>query len=344
MTPALRHARHRIFPGIGDEGQERLQRSRIAIVGCGALGSRSAELLGRAGCATEKPGLLRIIDRDYVDLTNLQRQALFDEDDASRARPKAAAAERHLRQIDSSLLIEAVVRDLTARNALELLGGVDLIIDGTDNFRTRYIINDAAIARGVPWIYGAAVGSRGMLATIVPGRTPCLRCLLAELPPLGAADTCDTAGIITPLPTLVASLQVSAAMRLIVSGEIDPGLTAIELWQTPLSIRPMFAGARPDPRCPSCGLRQLPALADHNDEMVTLCGRNSVQLTSHQPADLDALARRFANSPTLHRHPQSLTLGTAEGKITLFDDGRIIIEGTTDPIEAQTLVARYLGA
>jgi molybdopterin/thiamine biosynthesis adenylyltransferase len=339
---AERHSRHHLFAPIGEAGQAKLGAARVAIVGCGALGSRSAELLGRAG-AGRTGGILRIIDRDYVDVTNLQRQALFDDDDARRARPKAAAAQRHLAAIDPALRVEGIVRELTPGNALELLAGVDLIVDGTDNFRTRYLINDAAIALGTPWIYGGAVASHGIVATIVPGVTPCLRCLLAELPPLGAADNCDTAGIITPLPSVVAALQVSAAMRLLVEGTFERGVTTFDLWRGGESFRHSFAGVLPDSDCVSCGRRELPALHDIGEEVVTLCGRNSVQIVSGHTADLEAAATRMAAAGTVHRHPQSMTATIAEGFLTLFDDGRVIVEGTTDPIEAKSIVARYLG-
>jgi molybdopterin/thiamine biosynthesis adenylyltransferase len=337
-----RHSRHHLFAPIGPEGQAKLGAARVAIVGCGALGSRAAELLGRAG-AGRTSGFLRIIDRDYVDVTNLQRQALFDDDDARRARPKSSAAQRHLMAIDPALQVEGIVRELTSRNALELLDGVDLILDGTDNFRTRYLLNDASIALGTPWIYGGAVASHGIVATIVPGVTPCLRCLLAELPPLGAADNCDTAGIITPLPSVVAALQVSAAMRLLVDGGFERGVTTFDLWRGGQSFRHSFETVTPDPGCISCGLRELPALSDPGEEVVTLCGRNSVQIVSGHTADLDAAQSRMSAAGTVHRHQQSMTAEIAEGFLTLFDDGRVIVEGTTDPIEAKSIVARYLG-
>jgi adenylyltransferase/sulfurtransferase len=337
-----RHSRHHLFAPIGPEGQAKLGAARVAIVGCGALGSRSAELLGRAGVGSDG-GTIRIIDRDYVDVTNLQRQALFDDDDAKRARPKASAAQRHLLAIDPALQVEALVRELTAVNALELLAGVDLILDGTDNFRTRYLLNDASIALGTPWIYGGAVASHGIVATIVPGTTPCLRCLLAELPPLGAADNCDTAGIITPLPSVVASLQVAAAMRLLTGGGFTAGVTTFDLWRGGDSFRHSFEHVQRDPACVSCGLRELPALRDAGEEVVTLCGRNSVQIVSGHAADLEAAAMRMSAAGPVQRHPQSMTATIAEGFLTLFDDGRVIVEGTTDPIEAKSIVARYLG-
>lgn len=343
MSSSERHSRHRLFAPIGDAGQEALAAARIAVVGCGALGSRIAELLARAGAGRSGSGLIRIIDRDYVDLSNLQRQTLFTEEDARRARPKASAAVRHLRSIDSETRLEAVVRDLNPSNALSLLGGMTLIIDGTDNFRTRFLINDAAIETNTPWVYGAAVGSRGMTATIIPGVTPCLRCFMEVLPPLGSNESCDISGIITPLPAVVAGLQVGAAMRWIVEGTAARGIAAFDLWQDGTTGERRFASARPVSDCPSCGLRELPSLRDDSEETVTLCGRNSVQILSRASADIESLAESFSRLYPTEVNEESLTITTAEGRLTLFEDGRVIIEGTTDPLEARSLLSRYFG-
>jgi molybdopterin-synthase adenylyltransferase len=338
-----RHSRHHLFAGIGHDGQRRLARARIAVVGCGALGSRSAELLARAGIATDG-GLLRIIDRDYVDISNLQRQALFDEDDARRSRPKAQAAQRHIAAIDPAVACTGIVRELNASNAVDLLSGVDLIIDGTDNFRARFLMNDVSIVAAIPWIYGGAVGSQGIVGTFVPGSSsPCFRCLMSDLPPLGSFDSCDTAGIITPLPSIVAGLQVAAAMRWIVSDRSDRGLLTLDAWKPAESFRRLLASASVDPACPSCVLRQLPSLAPDPTQTVSLCGRNSVQIDSGIPADLEAFAGRLALRTVVHRHQSSVTAVIDEGRLTLFDDGRIIVEGTTDIVEAKTIAARYLG-
>ncbi|HVT45225.1 MAG TPA: ThiF family adenylyltransferase [Thermoanaerobaculia bacterium] len=343
MTRGNRHSRHELFAPIGAEGQAKLASSRIAVVGCGALGSNAAGMLGRAGVGTAGAGLLRLIDRDYVEESNLQRQALFDSEDARHATPKALAAARHLERIDARIRTEAIVRELNASSALALLEGVDLIIDGTDNFRTRFVINDAAVALERPWIYGAAVGSRGAVATILPGTTPCLRCLLEEVPAFGAAESCDTAGIITPLPALVASLQVAAAMKLIVSGEIERGVSTFDCWSGTRSFRNSLADVSRNGSCRSCGTRELPALEEDSEQVVTLCGRNSVQLFSSLKGDLDSVERRFIAMGRVHRSPQSVTAEIEEGCLTLFEDGRVIVEGTTDPLEAKSIVARYLG-
>jgi molybdopterin-synthase adenylyltransferase len=339
-----RHSRHRLFPGIGDSGQETLARSRVAVVGCGALGSRIAELLGRAGVATAPEGLLRLIDRDYVEASNLQRQALFDDADAEAAAPKAPAARGHLLAIDPSIRCEAFVRDLSPSNALQLLSGVDLILDGTDNFRTRFLVNDVSIRIGTPWIYGGAVASRGAVAAFRPLDGPCFRCFLESMPALGIGDTCETAGVITPLPSLVASLQVALAMRFLVSGQLPRGLRLFDLWDSPFEARTVFERTAASPGCRSCGSRELPSLSDDSQEVVTLCGRNSVQVSRNEHFDLDAAEARLRTAGSnLRRHPQSLTLRVAEGSLTCFADGRIIVEGTTDPAEATSLISRYLG-
>lgn len=339
-----RHSRHRFFPGIGDDGQEKLARSRVAVVGCGALGSRIAELLGRAGIATSADGLLRLIDRDYVETSNLQRQALFDTADAEAALPKATAARDHLLAIDPAIRCEAFVRDLSPSNAIQLLSAVDLILDGTDNFRTRYLLNDVSIRTRTPWIYGGAVASRGAVAAFTPFEGPCLRCLLESMPALGLGDTCETAGVITPLPALVASLQVALAMRFLVSGDLPRGLRLFDLWESPYEGRTVFARTPAAPACRSCGSLELPALSNDPQELVTLCGRNSVQVSRNEEPDLDrAEARLRTAGSDIRRNPHSLTLRIPEGSLTCFVDGRIIVEGTTDPAEATSLISRYLG-
>lgn len=344
MDDLGRHSRHQRFPGIGEIGQQRIANARIAIAGCGALGSRSAELLARAGVATGERGLLRLIDRDTVDYSNLQRQALFDTSDAREVRPKALAAARHLAAIDPGVRTEAHVRDLSSANAAALMGGVDLIVDGTDNFRARFLINDLAVREKLPWIYGGAVASRGVIGAFVPGRGACLRCLLEAIPALGAGDTCETAGVITPIPSVVASLQVAWALRWIVDATMPRGLHFFDLWDDSPSWTTRFEEARPDPDCRACGRGEFPALEQDAVEIVTLCGRNSVQIFAPDPADLEAAENRLRGvTDRLRRHSQSLTATFDEARMTLFADGRIIVEGTTDPLFATSLVARYLG-
>lgn len=339
-----RHSRHIRFAPIGAAGQQRIERARVAVVGCGALGSRAAELLARAGVGRSNSGLLRLIDRDYVDVSNLQRQALFDTDDAREARPKAAAAKRHIASIDPGVRTEAHVRDFSPENAERLLEGIDLAIDGTDNFRTRFLLNDVSILRRIPWIHGGAVASRGVVAAFVPGAGPCFRCLLERVPGLAAGETCDTAGIITPLPTLIAAMQVSFALRWLVEGTAPRGLRRIDLWSDDPVWNVAFDGTAPDPECASCARGELPALRADRQEVVSLCGRNSVQIVGSGLLDLEAASRRLGSSGfSTHLHAQSLTVRIPEGALTLFEDGRVIVEGTTDTMEATTLLAKYLG-
>lgn len=342
MTVDPRHSRNALFAGIGIEGQERLYAARVAVVGCGALGSHAAELLARAGVGRGEGGFLRIIDRDYVDVTNLQRQTLFDTEDAEVSRPKAVAAAAHLRRIDSAVNCQPFVRDLTPSNFRTLLRDAEIIVDATDNFRTRFLINDAAVELGIPWIYGGAVASRGISGTIVPGTTPCLRCYLEAVPAFGTTESCETAGIITPLPSLIASLQVAQALRLLVNGTFPKGLLLVDLW-TGISADRRFETFDRDPECPSCGTRELPSLRGDSEQTVTLCGRNSVQFHSDVPVDLAAAARQLATVAEVDHHAVSVTARLPHRKLTLFEDGRIIVEGTTDPLEARSLVARYLG-
>lgn len=337
-----RHSKHRLFSGIGDEGQHAIATARVTTVGCGALGSHAAEMLVRAGVGTEPEGRLRIIDRDYVELSNLQRQTLFDEEDARRARPKALAAAQRLREIDSHATIDPVVRDLTPVSAERLLAGSDIIIDATDNFPTRFLINDASIRIGVPWIYGGAVGSRGIMSFIVPGQTPCLRCMLDQLPAVGTVESCDTAGIITPLPAVVAGWQVAACLRWIVRQTYEPGIFSFDPWNG--SLQHAFRGMQRDPACRSCGTGELPALTEEREQFVTLCGRNSVQISGRDHVDLESTASRFRDAGRVERTEESVSAFVEEGTLTLFSDGRIIVEGTTDPSEARSLIARYLGA
>ena len=336
-----RHSRHEAFPAIGPQGQQRIYSARVGIIGCGALGTHVAEMLARAGVG--RSGVLRVIDRDYVDLSNLQRQTLFIEADARQSRPKAVAAVSHLLEIDSAGSYQAVVRDFNASNARSFTHDLDLVVDATDNFRSRFVINDAAVAEKKPWIYGGAVGSQGMIAMIVPGSTPCLRCFLEVLPPLGSYDSCDTAGIITPLPAAVAALQVSYALRWIV-GERDlpRGLTKLDLWRGTQSRQ--LEDADRDPECRSCGTGELPALRPQDEELVVLCGRNSIQLFTDSQPDLVIAARQMERAGrSLRRNRESITAEIDEGLLTLFHDGRVIVEGTTDPLQAKTIVARYLG-
>lgn len=340
--PDERHSRQVLFAPIGERGQARLAGARVAVVGCGALGSVAAELLVRAGVRS-----LTLVDRDVVELSNLQRQSLFTEDDARNAREKAIAAAAALRSIDSLAEVRAVVQDLTPLNAERLLAEHDLVLDGTDNFATRFVINDVAWKTGTPWIYGAAVGDEGAFAAFRPGQTPCLRCFLELLPAPGTTPTCDTSGVLGPLTHLVASLQVSEALRLLTGHAPMRGIGVVSLWGAAgPSVRATLASAAAWAECPTCSRREFPALAGEGAEFArTLCGRNSVQLVPERPRtfDLDAIGERLAARGVVTRGAESLTADFGETAITLFKDGRAIVKGTLDPGRARSLFAQLVG-
>jgi molybdopterin/thiamine biosynthesis adenylyltransferase len=332
-----RYSRQILFPGIGEGGQEALLRAHAAIAGCGALGSFHAAALARAGV-----GAITIIDRDYVEPSNLQRQWLFEESDAAEGMPKAAAAERCLARINSRVRARGIVADLTASNVQELLGGADVILDGTDNFETRYLINDFAVSRGIPWIYGAAVGSYGLTMAVIPGRTACLRCVYPD-PPAGAQPTCETAGVLNPIVSAVASLQVADAMRILVgpAGLVRSRITTIDVWGG--GIRQIDAPAR-DPDCPTCGRREFPYLEESRRQPVSLCGRNAVQVSERErPVDLMELKARLEPLGEVRANEFALRFFIKPYEMTVFADGRAIIKGTSDTGVARSLYARYVG-
>lgn len=340
MPDPEKYSRQILFSGIGKEGQERLLASRAAIVGCGAIGAACANLLARAGV-----GYLRIIDRDFVEPSNLQRQTLFDESDALLALPKAVAAEQKLRSINSDIHIEGIIADLTAKNAAELLSGVDLLLDGTDNFETRFLINDYSVQTGVPWIYAAAVASYGLTMTILPGRTPCLACLLADAGQgLGLLDTCDTIGVLGPIVNLIASLEAAEALK-ILTGHHEPPtgrLTSCDVWN---GHSQTLRVAR-DPDCSVCVGHNFRYLQGDGQPHVTMCGRDSVQIHERtRSLDLPKLAERLM--PLVQEVRQNgflLRFRVAPYEITVFADGRAILKGTRDPAVARSLYSRYIGA
>jgi molybdopterin/thiamine biosynthesis adenylyltransferase len=332
-----RYSRQILFAGIGERGQEALLRAHAVVAGCGALGSFHAAALARAGV-----GRLTLIDRDYVEPSNLHRQWLFDESDAARSMPKAAAAKRHLAEINSSVKVRGVVADLTAANVAECLGDADIVLDGTDNFDTRYLINDFAVSRGVPWIYGAAVGSYGLTMPVVPGRTACLRCIYPE-PPSDAQPTCETAGVLNVIVSAVASLQVADALK-ILCGRFDPErarLTTLDVWEG--GIRQIRLPARDD-GCPACGLRQFPYLEDSPRPAARLCGRNAVQIHERErPIDLLELQQRLEPLGEVRANEFALRFAAPPYELTIFPDGRAIVKGTADTGLARSLYARYVG-
>jgi len=332
-----RYSRQILFPGIGEHGQEVLLQSHAVVVGCGALGSFHAAALARAGV-----GRITIIDRDYVEPSNLHRQWLFDEADAIAALPKAAAAERHLARLNSGIVARGVVADLTPSNVEELLAGANVILDGTDNFETRYRINDFAVSRQIPWIYGAAVGSYGLTMPVIPQQTACLRCVYPD-PPSGVQPTCETAGVLNVIVSAIASIQVADALKVLCGGFriADARISTMDLWKG--GIRQIDAPAR-DPECPTCGRREFPYLKETSRAPVALCGRNAVQIHVRTAAiDLLALRSRLEPLGEVRANEFALRFVVAPYEMTVFPDGRAIVKGTSDTGVARSLYARYIG-
>lgn len=341
MTPD-RYARQARLPEIGPDGQARIRAGSVLVVGCGALGGVAAEILVRAGVGT-----VTIVDRDTVEATNLQRQFLFDEIDARRAMPKAEAAKARLAKVNGEVRVRAFVDDLTARNVRRYLEGIDVIVDGLDNLETRYVLNDAAVERGVPYVYGAAVGVGGMFATVVPGCTPCLRCLAPELPPPGTIATCESAGVLASATVTVAAAEAAEALKLLVGDltAIERGLVAIDLWR---GTRVRHDRGEPDPACAACGRREFPALADTAVPAASLCGQDAVRVPLSGAIDLAAALERLAPFGTFvvrdGRVEGSFSPGTASvAGLVVFADGIATVRGTRDPETARSIVARFVG-
>jgi len=335
-----RYSRQILFRGVGAEGQRKLAAARVAIVGCGATGSALASLLARAGVGT-----LRIIDRDYVEPSNLQRQSLFDEKDAAESLPKAIAAARRISAFNSETAIEPKVEDLTPANIEALLEEMPLILDGTDNFETRYLINDYAVDHSLPWIYSAAVGSYAVTLNIVPGQTACLACIFPDSP-RGMVETCETSGILNSAVNLVASIAATEALKFLVAGTDAPQLRrtllSFDVWTNEHA---EISAAAPRPGCRSCDQRDLIHLAGEGRPHITLCGRNSVQIHERQrPIDFVEMDRRLQPHGTVRHNDFVLKFWHDPYEMTLFPDGRAIIKGTTDTAVARSLYARYVGS
>ncbi len=314
---------------------------RALVCGCGALGSVLAQTLVRAGV-----GRVKIVDRDFVEKSNLQRQVLFDEQDVAEQLPKAMAAAQKLRKINSEVEVEAVVADLDATNIDKLCDGADVIVDGTDNFETRFLINDLAVSRNIPWVYGGCIGAEGQTMTILPGETACLRCVLRDCPPPGTMPTCDTAGILGPIVGVVASIQAMEAIK-ILSGHreaVSRNLTIVELWGTCLR-QTNLASLREQTDCPACKRGEFPWLARRTGgRTAVLCGRNAVQVSYEGTAfSLEALAERLREVGPLARNPFLLRLNVEGYEITVFADGRAIIGGTSNPTVARRVYAKFIG-
>ena len=337
-----RYIRQVRFPPLGEAGQRRLTAATAVVCGCGALGSMAASWLVRAGV-----GRVRIVDRDFVDSSNLQRQVLFDEDHARTGAPKAVAAAETLRRANSEVSIEAVVADLDHRNIAQVCGDAGVLVDGTDNFETRFLINDFAVHAGTPWVFGACLGATGQTMTILPGITPCLRCLIPECPPPGATETCDTAGILGPVVGVVASLEALEAIK-VLSGNREAtvgDLRVIDLW-TGRQRTIAASHLRASGNCPACQRGELHFLTGRQgSRTAVLCGRNAVQLgRSETIVDLTALAERLRGVGEVVENPYLVRLKTDGYEITVFADGRAIVAGTDDPSLARTVHAKYVGS
>jgi molybdopterin-synthase adenylyltransferase len=336
-----RYSRQILFNGIGKEGQTRIMASRVALAGCGALGAVQASLLVRAGVGT-----LRIIDRDFVEESNLQRQILFDEEDVRAVMPKAVAAQNKLRSVNSLVNVEGLVEDINASSIDRLLKRFDLILDATDNFDARFLINDYAVKNGIPWIYGACVGSYGLTFPILPGETACLRCVFESAPPAGISPSCDTAGVIGPIVSAIAAMQTAEALK-ILSGRrdrVNRCITSIDLWENHHNIIDLPA---PLSNCPCCGRREFSYLdGSLGSDITALCGRNSVQLRRREEThiNLDDLARRLEPVSRVERNRFLLRATIDDYQLTVFADGRALIQGTYDIAIAKSLYARYVGS
>jgi molybdopterin/thiamine biosynthesis adenylyltransferase len=337
-----RYSRQIRFPGMREDGQRRLLQSRVTLCGCGALGTVLANSLVRAGV-----GHLRLIDRDFIETSNLQRQVLFDEQDVAENLPKAEAAARKLEAINSSVHIEPVVTDIDRTNILELVEDADLILDGTDNFEIRYLINDAAVKLGKPWVYGGCIGSHGQTMTILPGETPCLRCVFEAAPAPGEAGTCETAGVLGPIVNIIASYQATEAFK-ILAGRLDKvnrDLLYFDVWdnvQKRIRIAPLLGKVD----CPCCQRKKFEWLdGDMGSHTTSLCGRNAVQV-AHRMASrltLEDLARHLESLGTVSYNRFLLKFQVESYDFTVFPDGRAIIKGTDDVDKARTLYAKYIG-
>jgi adenylyltransferase/sulfurtransferase len=337
-----RYSRQIRFHGMGEEGQRRLLHARVTLCGCGALGTVLANALVRAGV-----GHLRLVDRDFIETSNLQRQVLFDEHDVADNLPKAEAAARKLAAINSSVHVDPVVTDIDRTNVLELVHDADLILDGTDNFEVRYLINDAAVKLNKPWVYGGCIGSHGQTMTILPGETPCLRCVFEAAPAPGEAGTCETAGVLGPVVNVIASLQATEALKILAgrSDRINRELIYLDLWenvQRRIKVAPLFGKVD----CPCCRRRQFEWLEGaHGSQTTSLCGRNAVQVSQRSPARLnfEEMAAHLGQTGEVSYNRFLLKFSVDGYEFTVFPDGRAIIKGTSDVDKARTLYAKYVG-
>jgi molybdopterin/thiamine biosynthesis adenylyltransferase len=342
MADLDRYSRQILFDGIGRQGQHRLCGAHAVIIGCGALGAVQAETLARAGV-----GRLTLVDRDFVEESNLQRQIMFEEADAALRLPKAVAAANRLRRVNSHVQVDPVVADVNFENVEDLIRGVAVVLDGTDNFETRFLINDAAIKLKVPWIYGAAVGSYGITMTVVPGRTPCLSCVMDVMPAAGSAPTCDTAGVLMPIVSIVASIQAAEAIKLITGKQdkLHGAIISVDVWDFHMS-RIDISGLTDRSGCAVCGRGLYEYLRGSGRQVVTtLCGRDAVQIANSRAPEIDfsSLARQLEPLGEVTFNEFLLRFKVDGYDMTIFRDARSIIRGTSDPLVARNLYARYIG-
>lgn len=335
-----RYSRQILFREIGAGGQEKLLNSRVLLVGCGALGASHAEILARAGI-----GFLRIVDRDFVEFTNLQRQTLYSETDAKERLPKAIAAKNRLAEINSEIETEAIVADVNHSNIESFVRDVDLVLDGTDNFQIRYLINDACVKHKKTWIYGAAVSSYGTTMTILPNETPCLRCIFEELPDAGSSPTCDTAGVIQPIISSISAIQTTEALKILTGNadKLHKSLIQIDVWQN--DWRKIKLG-KPNEDCETCARANFEFLnAEAGEFSAVLCGRNAVQIAPPRAVriDLANLAERLKNLGEVKQNEYLVRFTAGEMELTVFADARAIIRGTDDVTVARSLYAKFVG-
>jgi molybdopterin-synthase adenylyltransferase len=339
MTAQGRYSRQELFAGIGVDGQQRIRAARVAVVGCGALGSALAEMMVRAGA-----GAVTVIDRDYVEESNLQRQSLFDESDVARGMPKAAAAAGRLSALNSDVVVRGVVADLAVDNAAELLAGHTLVLDGTDNFETRFLVNDVCVRDGIDWVYGACVGAYGLALAVRPHVTPCLRCVLEEMPPPGSSPTCDTAGVIAPIVHVVAGIQAAEGLKLM-SGRAEallPGIVTVDVWQGTFEIMDLRGKA---PWCPACTAGRYEYAEATAAPTAVLCGRDAVQIRPPRAGSLDlaALALRLNAVGEVSANEHLLRFSAVGAELVVFKDGRAIVKNVRDLAQARSLYSKYVG-
>ncbi|MCB1023719.1 MAG: ThiF family adenylyltransferase [Acidobacteria bacterium] len=336
-----RYSRQILFSEIGKAGQKKLSEARVLLIGCGALGASHAEMLARAGV-----GFLRIVDRDFVEFSNLQRQTLYSESDATERLPKVIAAKNRLTEINSEIEIDAIIADVNNSNIENILEDIDLVFDGTDNFQIRYLINDACVKLGKTWIYGAAVSSYGTSMTIIPGRTPCLRCIFEEMPAAGTSPTCDTAGVIQPIISTISAIQVSEGLKILVgkTEKLHGSIVQVDMWEN--DWRKIKVG-KPSEDCKTCGKRVFEFLeASNRDLFTSLCGRDAVQIRppNSDHIDLARLAALLEHLDEVKLNEYLLRFRVDGFEITVFQDARAIIRGTDDPMTARSVYAKYIGS